>query len=105
MRPHTQAEAAAAVDLVEEWQGIFTACLGRRLVYAADEYYLEARRPFPLLETYGAVAQHDNGIGMARAFETSVTARAMADPEEATGPSGFFRSIEGAPAVGYRAPR
>ncbi len=105
MRPHTPAEAAEVIDVVEEWQAIFSACLGRRLVYAADEYYLVARRPFPLLETYGAVAQHDNGIGMARAFETSFTVPAMADPEEATGPSGFFRSIEGAPAVGYRAPR
>jgi putative radical SAM enzyme (TIGR03279 family) len=105
MRPHTPAEAAATVDLVEEWQAIFSACLGRRLVYAADEYYLLAGRPFPALETYGAVAQHDNGIGMARAFEASFSGLELADPEAPNGPSGFFRSIEGAPALGYRAPR
>jgi putative radical SAM enzyme (TIGR03279 family) len=104
MRPHTQAEAAAAVDLVEQWQEIFTACLGRRLVYAADEYYLLAGRPFPALETYGAVAQHDNGIGMARAFEAAFYGRPEEDAGE-KGPSGFFRSLEGAPALGYRAPR
>ena len=103
MRPHTPAEAAAAIDLVEEWQAIYGACLGRRLVYAADEYYLLAGRPFPPLETYGAVAQHDNGIGMARAFEASF--EAPDEPEDEKGPSGFFRSIEGAPAIGYRAPR
>src|ERR1700722_17609976 len=71
MRPHGAAEAAFVVDLVEQWQEIFLACLGRRLVYAGDEYYLVAGRPFPALETYGAVAQHDNGIGMARAFEAA----------------------------------
>ena len=35
------------VDLVEEWQAIFLPALGRRLVYAADEYYLLAGRPVP----------------------------------------------------------
>jgi putative radical SAM enzyme (TIGR03279 family) len=105
MRPHTLAEAAAVIDLVEEWQEIYRSCLGRRLAYAADEYYLVAERPFPALGTYGAVAQHDNGIGMARAFEASFTGQELDGPEGEKGPSGFFRSIEGAPALGYRAPR
>ena len=103
MRPHSPQEAKAVVDLVEEWQELFLRCLGRRLVYAADEYYLLAARPFPLLESYGAVAQHDNGVGMSRAFEASFEGRNLV--EERTGPSGFFRSLEGAPALGYRAPR
>src|ERR1700678_1781592 len=57
MRPHSVEEANAVVDLVERWQATFLLALGRRLVYAADEYYLLAGRSFPLLETYGAVAQ------------------------------------------------
>ncbi len=105
MRPHTPAEAEAAIDLVEEWQAIYARCLGRRLVYAADEYYLVAGRPFPALESYGVVAQHDNGIGMARAFEASFAGQSTDEDETDMGPSGFFRSIEGAPALGYRAPR
>jgi putative radical SAM enzyme (TIGR03279 family) len=32
MRPHGAAEAAFVVDLVEQWQEIFLACTGRRLV-------------------------------------------------------------------------
>jgi putative radical SAM enzyme (TIGR03279 family) len=104
MRPHTRVEAAATVDLVEEWQSIYSNCLGRRLAYAADEYYLLAGRPFPALETYGAVAQHDNGVGMARAFAAAF-AGDDGPAEPASGPSGFFRSLEGAPALGYRAPR
>jgi putative radical SAM enzyme (TIGR03279 family) len=104
MRPHTTAEANAVVDLVEEWQGIYLSALGRRLAYAADEYYLLAGRDFPPLDTYGAVAQHDNGIGMARAFEAGFTGVGV-QVGKGHGPSGFFRSLEGAPALGYRAPR
>jgi putative radical SAM enzyme (TIGR03279 family) len=51
MRPHTQAEASAVVDLVDQWQQIFLQAIGRRMVFAADEYYLLADRPFPPAET------------------------------------------------------
>jgi putative radical SAM enzyme (TIGR03279 family) len=105
MRPHTPEEASAVVELIEEWQVTYLSCLGRRLAYAADEYYLLASRPFPALESYGAVAQHDNGVGMARAFEASFFGRALGEDVGEKGPSGFFRSIDGAPALGYRAPR
>jgi putative radical SAM enzyme (TIGR03279 family) len=102
MRPHSAAEAAAVIDLVEGWQNTFRSALGRRLVYAADEYYLQAGRSFPRLSTYGDIAQHDNGVGMARAFE----ARFHGHPDApAGGPGGFFQSVDGAPASGYRAPR
>src|SRR5271170_4121656 len=50
MRPHTVAEAAAVIDAVEQWQELCLRSLGRRLVYAADEYYLLAQRPFPTVE-------------------------------------------------------
>ena len=102
MRPHTEAEARHVVDLVERYQQIFLQVLGRRLVYAADEYYLLAGRSFPPLETYGGIAQHDNGVGMARAFEARFRGRHDAPPG---GPGGFFQSVDGAPAAGYRAPR
>src|SRR5438132_3261998 len=49
MRPHTRAEAERVLDVVAAWQARFVAALGRRLVYAADEYFLLAGRPFPEL--------------------------------------------------------
>src|SRR3954470_2699816 len=52
MRPHTPAEAADVVDTVHDWQDIYRRVLGRRLVFAADEYYLLAGRPFPEPEAY-----------------------------------------------------
>lgn len=102
MRPHTTAEAEAVVALVEGWQDTFLVALGRRVVYAADEYYLQAGRSFPPLDAYGEVAQHENGVGMAAAFEARYHGRGDAP---AGGPGGFFQSVDGAPAVGYRAPR
>jgi NifB/MoaA-like Fe-S oxidoreductase len=88
---------------VNAWQKISAKVLGRRLVYAADEYYLLAGRPFPALRHYDGFPQHENGIGMARAF-----AEAFAKPGKA-GPGGvrhgFFASVDSAPAEGYRAVR
>jgi putative radical SAM enzyme (TIGR03279 family) len=102
MRPHTTDEAAAVVDLVEHWQQLCTTALGRRLVYAADEYYLLAERRFPATEAYDGFPQHENGIGMARAFEAAF----HGDQSAAHGAHrGFFSWVDGAPAAGYRAPR
>jgi NifB/MoaA-like Fe-S oxidoreductase len=102
MRPHTTEEAAAVCDLVERWQDTFSTALGRRMVYAADEYYLMAERPFPPAATYEGFPQHENGLGMARAFEAAFGG----DEHAALGVRpGFFAAVDGAPAAGYRAPR
>ncbi len=66
--PHTEAEANAVVDTVEQWQDIALGVLGRRLVYAADEYYLIAGRPFPggraLRRVPPARERHRHGPGL-----------------------------------------
>ena len=69
MRPTTAAEAAAVLDTVEGWQDVYLRVLGRRLVHAADEYYLLAARPFPEAAAYEGFAMHEDGVGMARSFE------------------------------------
>jgi putative radical SAM enzyme (TIGR03279 family) len=106
MRPHTTAEAVAVLDAVEEWQGRFRDALGRRLIHAADEYYLLAGRSMPALSIYEGLPQVENGVGMARAFAASFRsghpARGGA-PNERHG--GFFASVDGAPPLGYRALR
>jgi putative radical SAM enzyme (TIGR03279 family) len=102
MRPHTPEEAVAVVDLVEGWQPTFRRAVGHPMVYAADEYYLIAGRPFPDLDSYGTVAQHDNGVGMVAAFRARFEGR---EDAPSGGPGGFFQSVDGAPAKGYRAPR
>src|SRR5436190_22506365 len=72
MRPHTRAEADAVLDTIDAWQARFLVAVGRRMVFAADEYYLMTDRPFPASEGYEGFAQHENGIGMARTFATEI---------------------------------
>ncbi|NUP98620.1 MAG: DUF512 domain-containing protein [Armatimonadetes bacterium] len=67
MRPLSPAEAAATIDQVEHWR----AALARedsRLVYAADELYLESGQPLPDADYYDDFAQVENGVGQTRLF-------------------------------------
>jgi putative radical SAM enzyme (TIGR03279 family) len=106
LRPHTELEAAHTLDTIERWQQRFVRALGRRLVFASDEYYLLAGRPFPGTEHYEGFPQHENGIGMARAFADEVRAALGGDDGVGRRPrSGFFAWVDGAPAEGYRAER
>lgn len=102
MRPHTREEAAEVCDTVDMWQQTFLTAIGRRMVFAADEYYLMAERPFPAKDSYEGFPQHENGLGMARAFEAAFGG----DERAALGVRpGFFAWVDGAPAAGYRALR
>jgi putative radical SAM enzyme (TIGR03279 family) len=102
LRPHTVAEAEAVCDLVGEWQCLYERALGRRVAHAADEYFLMAGRAFPRTDAYEGLPQHENGIGMAAAFADAFRGHAG----QALGTrSGFFASVDGAPAHGYRSPR
>ncbi len=96
LRPHTRDEAAFVVDAVEAAQDDFLAATGRRVVYAADEYFVLAGRAFPTAESYDDFSQHENGIGMAARFVEEWDGRLA---PEAT--SGFFQSVDG-PAWGER---
>jgi NifB/MoaA-like Fe-S oxidoreductase len=79
------------VDIVEQWQQTFVAVLGRRMVFAADEYYLMTGRPFPAAEQYEGFPMHEDGIGMARTFELEFEGRS----DTATGVrSGFFAAVD-----------
>ncbi|HEV2992865.1 MAG TPA: DUF512 domain-containing protein, partial [Acidimicrobiia bacterium] len=68
LRAHTPEEARRVLTQVRTWQARFLDALGRRVVYAADEYYLLAGEAFPDADAYDGFAQHENGIGMARTF-------------------------------------
>jgi NifB/MoaA-like Fe-S oxidoreductase len=91
MRLHTDAEADRVVDVVEGWQSVFLDVLGRRMVFAADEYYLMTGRPFPPAAAYEGFPMHEDGIGMARTFELEFDGRV----EAPTGVrSGFFTAVD-----------
>ncbi len=102
MRTHSRAEAAAVVDLVEEAQRDFVAAVGRRVVFAADEYYLLAGRDRcrsrRLRRVPAARERHRDGAGL----RGRVPRRRRADP----GPQWLLRRARrrtGATATGPRA--
>jgi putative radical SAM enzyme (TIGR03279 family) len=91
MREHTRDEALAVLELVDDWQAIFLEVIGRRMVFAADEYYLMADSPFPPAEHYEGFPMHEDGIGMARTFEAEFTGSV----DSSTGPrAGFFAAVD-----------
>ena len=99
MRPHTPAEARGR-GRHRRATGRTSTCdaLGRRLVFAADEYYLLAGRPFPDADAYEGFPMHEDGIGMARTFELEFAgAGRRADRRRR---AGFFAWVDGAPADG-----
>ena len=101
MRSHTAQEARDVIDLAEKYRRLTRELFGRVSVYASDEFYLVAgREPQPAGE-FESLDQAENGIGLVAAFLESF--RGHRDMDKLG--SGFFQSVDGAPALGYRAPR
>ena len=102
LRVHTSEEANRVIDAVEDWQDVYLAALGRRLVHAADEYYLMAGREFPIADRYEGFPMHEDGVGMARTFEDEFHGRV----EDVTGTRrGFFAAVDAPPnPTDYRTP-
>jgi NifB/MoaA-like Fe-S oxidoreductase len=105
LRVHQPHDAKADLEIIHYWQEQALSVLGRRLFFASDEMYLVAGLPVPAVEAYEDFDQHENGIGMIRAFldelEAAETGRRASFPEM----TGQWNEIAAAPATGYRETR
>jgi putative radical SAM enzyme (TIGR03279 family) len=101
MRPHSPEEARHVVALAERFQRLTREIFSRAKVFASDEFYLVAGREPPGSESFESLDEAENGVGLVAAFRESF---ARETPMAVLG-SGFFQSVDGAPALGYRAPR
>jgi len=101
MRSHTEAEAREVVKLADKFQQLTNEVLGRVSVFASDEFYLVAGLTPPSATKFESLDQAENGIGLVAAFCDSFNENSEM---EKLG-TGFFQSVDGAPALGYRAPR
>lgn len=90
MRVHTPAESTALIHAVERWQQIFLETIGRRFVFAADEFYLNAGVSCPELSSYEDLHMIEDGIGIASRFAHEFrTGSGSSDSN-----SGFFQAMD-----------
>lgn len=68
LRPFTQSEAAAVLELLHLRQQRYLAETGSRFLFAADELYLQGRVEFPPLDDYEELPQLENGVGLIPLF-------------------------------------
>ena len=68
MRTHSKSEAEAVLAHTQQLQQDFKRRLGKRFVYATDEWYLVCGQPVPPLNHYGGQELQENGLGMVRRF-------------------------------------
>ena len=64
LRKFYPSEAADVIRIVHHAQDKFLSIYGSRLVYASDEFYLQAGKGFPDLEEYEELMQLENGVGL-----------------------------------------
>jgi NifB/MoaA-like Fe-S oxidoreductase len=105
LRVHTDEEARSVIEATHHWQGVALAGLGRRLFFASDELYLQAGVAVPDHDDYEDFPQHENGIGMARAFYDELEELERGAGHHVVEPTGKFATLAAAPAEGYRAAR
>lgn len=68
LRTVTPVEARTIIDWVQQQQADCLARFGRRLIFAADEFYLKADLDFPPLADYEDLPQIENGVGLIPLF-------------------------------------
>lgn len=69
MPEYTKETAAEVIDIIDRMGNELKQKHGKRLVYAADEFYLKAEREIPGLDYYEGYPQIENGVGMLTDFK------------------------------------
>lgn len=68
LRPVGKTEALAVLGTIDAWQHRFQDLCDSRVLFAADEFYLNAGQPFPPASEYEEYPQLENGVGMCSLF-------------------------------------
>ena len=66
VQPVNPEVAQETIRLIDGYQTRFLKLYGRRVVFAADEFYIRAELPVPAKDYYEDYAQLENGIGLIR---------------------------------------
>ena len=69
---YTKETAANTLEIIEKMGDECIEKYGERIVYASDEFYIEAGKPLPKSEYYGDYDQLDNGVGLCALLEEEI---------------------------------
>jgi putative radical SAM enzyme (TIGR03279 family) len=69
VRPVEKKDAVEVIETVKQFRRRLKRRHGDPLVYLADEFYIKAGAPFPLIRWYGDLPQIENGVGLVPAFQ------------------------------------
>ncbi|MGN1139224.1 MAG: DUF512 domain-containing protein [Ruminococcus sp.] len=64
LTPYNKETASQTLDIIEEYGNQFKEKYGRRIVYAADEFYIKAQRDIPNPDYYEGYPALENGVGL-----------------------------------------
>lgn len=64
LEPYNKKTAGDAIDIIDRFNEKFKDEHGEIIAYAADEFYLKAKRPMPDADYYNGFPQLENGVGM-----------------------------------------
>ncbi len=73
LRAFTKEECRAVIDMVTAFGDEQLQKTGNRLVYPADEWYVQADLPIPEEEFYGEMSQLENGVGLVALLRAQFT--------------------------------
>ena len=72
LEPFTKEDSIKVLDIINKQGDFNLGHLGKRLVYASDEWYLKAEMEIPGPEYYEEYPQLENGVGMIRSMREEV---------------------------------
>jgi putative radical SAM enzyme (TIGR03279 family) len=77
IKPFTRTEARRVIEHVTQCGARLKRRFGTRLVFASEEFYIKAGKPFPPLSWYEELPQRENGVGMVPEFLRDVSRSRM----------------------------
>jgi putative radical SAM enzyme (TIGR03279 family) len=69
LKPVEKKDAIKVIETVKQFRRRLKRRHGDPLVYLADEFYIKAGAPFPLIKWYGELSQIENGVGLVPVFQ------------------------------------
>lgn len=91
LRPFTEQESRAVIEMVTRFGDGQYAKTGNRLIYPADEWYVQANLPIPNEDFYGEMSQLENGVGLVALLRSQFAdALAESDMTQAVGTDTVF---------------